>query len=211
MDDDALGLAVSGVLAALISLHGVDYQAVGLEEFGRPDGYAARQLRRWTGQWELVASDDAETRRTASALASRLTDSVPEQRSSTIVHGDYRIDNTLLDLGDTPRVLAIVDWELSTIGDPVADVALMCAYRHPALDLVQGKPSSWTSGRLPSPHALAGRTRQPGASPRRTGTSTWRWRTSRSPSSLLGSTSASAPAQDPGRASRRLVMPSCRS
>jgi aminoglycoside phosphotransferase (APT) family kinase protein len=71
------------------------------------------------------------------------------------VHGDFRIDNTLLALDEASPVKAIVDWELSTIGDPVADVALMCVYRHPALNLILGGPAAWTSQRLPSVDDLA--------------------------------------------------------
>ena len=75
------------------------------------------------------------------------------------MHGDYRIDNTLLaaDQAGALRVAAVVDWELSTIGDPVADVAMMCAYREPAFDLIVGMPSAWTSPRLPGVPELAGR------------------------------------------------------
>jgi len=134
----------------------VDHVAAGLERFGRPDKYAERQLRRWSGQWDLVATDHAELLSQAEELRGRLEKSVPEQHVTGIVHGDYRIDNTILDLDEhPPRVAAIVDWELSTIGDPVADVAMMCAYRHPALDLILGSPSAWTSDRLPDPSDLA--------------------------------------------------------
>jgi aminoglycoside phosphotransferase (APT) family kinase protein len=70
------------------------------------------------------------------------------------VHGDFRIDNAILSRGEDLRVLAVVDWELATIGDPVADLAMSCAYRHPAFDLIVGEPSAWTSPGLPSPVAL---------------------------------------------------------
>lgn len=70
------------------------------------------------------------------------------------MHGDYRVDSTLVDV-TARRVVAVVDRELSTIGDPVADVAMMCACRHPALDPILGQPSAWTSDRLPRPTALA--------------------------------------------------------
>jgi aminoglycoside phosphotransferase (APT) family kinase protein len=74
------------------------------------------------------------------------------------VHGDYRIDNTLIAVdGPSSRVAAVIDWELSTIGDPVADVAMMCAYRQAPFDLVVGAPSAWTSDRLPSVPDLAAR------------------------------------------------------
>jgi aminoglycoside phosphotransferase (APT) family kinase protein len=91
----------------------------------------------------------------ADRLSLRLADSIPEQRHSSIVHGDFRIDNTLLAEDDPGVVKAIVDWELSTIGDPIADVAMMCAYRHPGLNLVLGTRAAWTSARLPSPDELA--------------------------------------------------------
>lgn len=156
LDDTAVAGTVAALVQGLAALHGVDYRSVGLGDFGRPDGYAERQLRRWSGQWPLVAADDSELRGLAEDLRSRLAASVPEQRSASVVHGDFRIDNTILDLGVRPiRVAAIVDWELSTIGDPVADVAMMCAYRHPALDLILGTESAWTSTRLPGADQLA--------------------------------------------------------
>ncbi|WP_182377759.1 phosphotransferase family protein [Nocardioides sp. WS12] len=154
LDDVTLAAVVDRLVEALAALHRVDHGAHGLERFGRPDGYAARQLKRWSGQWELVGNDDA-TSMAARELAERLHASVPDQLSTGIVHGDFRIDNTLLRLDDEPAVAAIVDWELSTIGDPVADVAMMCAYRLPAFDLIMGMPSAWTSARLPGPDGLA--------------------------------------------------------
>jgi len=71
------------------------------------------------------------------------------------VHGDYRIDNTILASDDVATVTAVIDWELSALGDPLTDAALMCVYRHPAMDLVLGEPAAWTSSRLPPPDELA--------------------------------------------------------
>jgi aminoglycoside phosphotransferase (APT) family kinase protein len=158
IDDEHLSSVLSSVRSALASLHRVDPDSVGLGDFGRAGGYAERQLRRWSGQWDLVGSSEHDPN--AQRVTAALRASVPEQRQSRIVHGDFRIDNTLLDLRSAAprvRVAAIVDWELSTIGDPVADVAMMCAYRHPALDLVVGEPSAWTSDRLPTVEDLANR------------------------------------------------------
>jgi aminoglycoside phosphotransferase (APT) family kinase protein len=91
-------------------------------------------------------------------MVAALRRGVPKQRRTSIVHGDYRIDNMLVrQTGTAARVAAVVDWELSTIGDPVADVAMMCAYREPAFDLIAGGPSAWTSARLPSADAACGR------------------------------------------------------
>jgi aminoglycoside phosphotransferase (APT) family kinase protein len=154
LDDATVDAVIARLIETLATLHTVDHVAVGLELFGRPDGYAARQIRRWSGQWTLVGGAEPELQRQATALGTRLTAAVPEQRSTGIVHGDFRIDNTLLLLGAEPAVAAVVDWELSTLGDPVADVAMMCVYRHTAFDLVIGEPSAWTSPRLPDISAL---------------------------------------------------------
>ncbi|MEQ6901025.1 phosphotransferase family protein [Nocardioides sp. YIM 152588] len=165
LGDDQVAAAVTGLCRTLAALHRVDHVAVGLETFGRPDGYAARQLRRWGGQWQIVGEHQgAASHALAHRLADGLGERLPEQRATGIVHGDYRIDNTLLRIGGEAdeagevgevEVAAVVDWELSTIGDPVADVAMMCVYRDPAFDLVIGSEAAWTSDRLPSVEALA--------------------------------------------------------
>jgi aminoglycoside phosphotransferase (APT) family kinase protein len=148
---DAITDELVGTLAAL---HAVDHVSVGLGDLGRAHGYAERQLRRWAGQWELVGDHALDG--LALELSRLLSRRLPGEGRAALVHGDYRIDNTILDLaGPAPRVAAVVDWELSTIGDPVADVALMCAYRAPALDQVLGLESAWASPRLASIEELA--------------------------------------------------------
>jgi aminoglycoside phosphotransferase (APT) family kinase protein len=153
IDDTAVADLVGQLVLTLATLHRVDHIAIGLERFGRPDGYAARQVNRWATQWTLVG-DSSPVQDLAVSLTDRLASLVPAQTASGIVHGDFRIDNTLLELAEF-RVAAVVDWELSTIGDPVADVAMMCAYRHPAFDLIVGEPSAWTSLRIPDADDLA--------------------------------------------------------
>ncbi|WP_370247041.1 phosphotransferase family protein [Nocardioides sp.] len=158
---------VAALAATLAQLHRVDPLAIGLEGFGRPDGYAARQLRRWSGQWEHVGTSDHDDLH-ARAVA-RLGAALPRQAATGIVHGDYRIDNTLLAVAPhapgagagaeqepavLPRVAAVVDWELSTLGDPVADVAMMVTYRDPAFALLIAD-AAWTSPRMPSSADLA--------------------------------------------------------
>ncbi|MGY0390646.1 phosphotransferase family protein [Nocardioides sp. WG-D5] len=157
LDDGAVATISLRLVETLAALHRVDPEAVGLENYGRPDGYAARQLRRWTGQWELVGSADNAAAAAAAELSRRLGAAVPAQGATGIVHGDFRIDNVILTLGAgrPPAVAAVVDWELSTLGDPVADVAMMCAYRDPVFDLIVGEPSAWTSTRIPDVPALA--------------------------------------------------------
>lgn len=152
LDDGEVEGVVESMLGALVALHRVDHVSAGLVDFGRPDGYAARQLRRWTGQWSLTAVPGLQPLADEVILA--LGRRVPDQRVTSVVHGDYRIDNTIVRDGS---VAAVVDWELSTIGDPVADVAMMCAYRDEGFDLIMGAPSAWTSGRLPGPDRLAER------------------------------------------------------
>lgn len=152
-DDTTLGRCAGGLVAALVALHDVDPRAVGLGGLARHQDYAARQVRRWSGQWERVGARDARADQLLTWLRRRL----PEQSRLALVHGDYRIDNVIVDRVDPGRVLAIVDWELSTLGDPVADVATMCAYRHEALDQVLGTDAAWASPRLPTPAALAER------------------------------------------------------
>ena len=139
-----------GLLDALVELHSVGPSTVGLGDLGRHDGYAARQLMRWGRQWETMGLEDHREVRLREILGGR----VPDQTATCVVHGDYRIDNVLLDPTDNGRVLAILDWELSTLGDPFADVGLMCAYRHAALDLILGHPAAWTSPDLPGPEEL---------------------------------------------------------
>jgi aminoglycoside phosphotransferase (APT) family kinase protein len=164
--DRELRRVIDSLLQTLAVLHRVDHVEIGLESFGRPTRYAERQLRRWTTQWGVVG--DVRLDSLATEVADILVSQAPNQRVASIVHGDYRIDNTLLAPPDSPlagAVTAVVDWELSTIGDPVADVAMMCAYRHESFDLVMGVPSAWTSPRMPGIDDLAAGYEQAGGVP----------------------------------------------
>jgi aminoglycoside phosphotransferase (APT) family kinase protein len=128
----------------LVAIHAVPLTGA-LEGYGPPEGYLARQLRRWTRQWE--ASREVEMP-ALDALAADLTTKAPEQRETTLVHGDYRLDNTMVDPTDPGRVLAVLDWELSTLGDPLADVGLLGVYwsggsataANPIVETVTGLP-----------------------------------------------------------------------
>lgn len=157
LSDEELGANAAALVRVLVDLHAVDYRAVGLEAFGRPTGFLERQVRLWARQWDLVKtrpSDDALTDDVA-GLAAALADAIPQTSESSVVHGDFRIDNTICDAEQADVIRAVVDWELSTLGDPLTDIALMCAYRSPAFDLVFGHPAAWTSDRLPSADTLA--------------------------------------------------------
>lgn len=107
----------------LVTLHQVDPAAVGLADFGRPQGYLERQVRRWKKQLDASHSRDLPA---AEELHRRLAADVPPESASGIVHGDYRLDNVLIDDGDRPT--AVLDWEMATLGDPLSDLALMVVY-----------------------------------------------------------------------------------
>lgn len=107
------------MIDCLAQLHAVDYEAAGLSAFGRPGNYFQRQTDRWTRQYR---ASQTETIPEMDALAGWLPGTVPEQGRTSIIHGDYRIDNIIYRPHD-PEVAAVLDWELSTIGDPLADFA----------------------------------------------------------------------------------------
>ncbi|MDR6868360.1 aminoglycoside phosphotransferase (APT) family kinase protein [Microbacterium resistens] len=122
----------AGLVDTLAALHAVDPEAVGLDGFGRPDGYFARQLARWSGQ---SARSDAGDEPALDALRTALESRLPAASAAgpaRIVHGDYRIDNCVIDAADPGRVSGVLDWELSTLGDPLADLGLLLfSWREP--------------------------------------------------------------------------------
>lgn len=154
-DDDKAAMA-DAQIDAMVALHAVDQNAVGLGDLGRPDGYLERQLRRWLGQSEK-ASDSVRADRLPE-LAARLGESMPTSPSSRIIHGDYRLDNYVVDPDDPGRIKAILDWELSTLGDPVADLAQTVLYwgdpNGPTVPLI---PSITTEPGWPGPQRLLDR------------------------------------------------------
>jgi aminoglycoside phosphotransferase (APT) family kinase protein len=112
------------IVDALVEVHAIDIRAAGLDPFGRPDGYLARQVRRFLGLWDVNRTRDLPLVAEVGAL---LAETAPESGPATVVHGDYRVGN-LLAARDAPgRVAAILDWELATIGDPLADVGYLVA------------------------------------------------------------------------------------
>ena len=124
-NDSAGKRAISTALVdALVELHGADWRAIGLENFGKPEGYLERQLRRWTGQLEKSRQRPLPE---LDAVTVWLTEHMPQSGPATIVHGDYRLDNVMMAL-DKPHVLAIFDWEMATIGDPLADVGYLLSF-----------------------------------------------------------------------------------
>src|SRR3954471_10756434 len=108
---------------ALVEVHAVDWRACGLEGFGKPTGYLERQLRRFLGLWEHNRTRDIPA---VESVATWLGGNLPESGPATIVHGDYRLGNTMFAAAAPARLNAILDWEMCTIGDPLADVGYLC-------------------------------------------------------------------------------------
>jgi aminoglycoside phosphotransferase (APT) family kinase protein len=129
----AAGESIVDVMAAI---HAVDIDAVGLGDFAKREHYIERQLKRWYGQFEKSKTRELPV---VEEVYQRLLDLVPEQGPATIVHGDYRLDNCLI--GADGRVAAVLDWEICTLGDPLADVGLLLVY--------------WGDREGPSPHGIA--------------------------------------------------------
>ncbi|SHH05702.1 Predicted kinase, aminoglycoside phosphotransferase (APT) family [Jatrophihabitans endophyticus] len=138
----AVGAALVDTLADLHSVRPAD---VGLADFGRPDGFVPRQLRRWRQQWEASRDDEVAA---VDELCTRLSTRVPASRAAGIVHGDYRLDNCVVDAHDHGRIAAVLDWELSTLGDPLTDVGMFAFY--------------WADAAAVIPSLIAAVTHQPG-------------------------------------------------
>lgn len=147
LTDEQVADNAAELVRVLAELHAVDPAAVGLEKFGRPDGFVARQVATWARQWQTVKTRELPD---VDRLHRALEAAVPTGSAASIVHGDFRVDNTILDAQDVSSVAAVVDWEMSTLGDPLTDVALMCVYRQPVFDAVLGADAAWTSDRYPS-------------------------------------------------------------
>jgi aminoglycoside phosphotransferase (APT) family kinase protein len=116
-------------VAVLARLHQVDWRAVGLGDFGKPGNYYARQIHRWVGQYR---ASETETIPAMERLIAWLPAHVPAEDTTTLVHGDFRIGNTIVHPTE-PRIVAVLDWELATLGHPLGDLAYLCtAFRMPA-------------------------------------------------------------------------------
>ena len=115
-------------------LHTLDYKALGLETFGKPGSYIERQVGRWSKQYQASETEPIEA---MNNLIAWLPKNIPPETGTTVVHGDYRLDNTIFHPSE-PRILAVLDWELSTLGDPLADFAYHCMGFHIPPDKFRG-------------------------------------------------------------------------
>jgi aminoglycoside phosphotransferase (APT) family kinase protein len=124
-DDEQVRAASTALVRTLAHLHAIEPAAVGLGDFGRPEGYLERQVRRWAQQWERSKQRELPE---IDELVRRLNAALPEQGAPAIVHGDYNFRNVMLDAVDVGRLIAVFDWEMATLGDPLADLGLLLAY-----------------------------------------------------------------------------------
>ena len=126
LDERARRTAGEDLVDVMAAIHTVDVDKVGLGDLGRRDGYIERQLKRWYSQFRQSIEGRDRSVPVLDEMHDFLSARIPEQGPGTIVHGDYRLDNTML--GDDGRVLAVLDWEICTLGDPLADVGLLMVY-----------------------------------------------------------------------------------
>lgn len=123
LTEQARRTASESLIDTMAAIHAVNLENVGLADLARHEGYIARQLKRWYGQFNAQKTRDLPLLdQVHDALAQR----IPEQGPATIVHGDYRLDNCIVN--DDGRIAAVLDWEICTLGDPLADLGLLMAY-----------------------------------------------------------------------------------
>ncbi|WP_232661181.1 phosphotransferase family protein [Pseudonocardia sp. TRM90224] len=144
---DELRQISDSLIAVMAELHRIRPDDVGLGDFGRPAGYLRRQVARWTDQWERTATTPVpDVDRLGRVLAARC----PDESAHSIVHGDLRIDNTILRADHLTSVRALLDWEMATLGDPLSDLALHLVYRDEAFSPVLGGQAASTDPRMPT-------------------------------------------------------------
>lgn len=108
-----------------VVLHRVDYEKCGLGDLGKPEGYVERQVRGWMGRYEKAKTDDVPA---MNETASWLVRHMPDETGAALIHNDYKYDNIILDPNDVTRIVAVLDWEMSTVGDPMMDLGTTIAY-----------------------------------------------------------------------------------
>jgi len=109
----------------LADIHGIDIQAAGLSEFGKPEGYIQRQVEGWTRRYLKAKTDEVPE---IEKVAKWLADNMPEKEGAAVIHNDYKYDNLVLDPNDLGKIIAVLDWEMATIGDPLMDLGTTLGY-----------------------------------------------------------------------------------
>jgi aminoglycoside phosphotransferase (APT) family kinase protein len=109
----------------LVTLHGLDYRSCGLGDLGKPEGYVERQIRGWIGRYEKARTEEVPA---MNETAGWLLRHMPDESGASLIHNDYKFDNVVLDPNDLTRIVAVLDWEMSTVGDPLMDLGTTLAY-----------------------------------------------------------------------------------
>jgi aminoglycoside phosphotransferase (APT) family kinase protein len=144
VSDPALVRGVGESLVnCLADLHSVDYRAAGLADLGRPEGYIQRQVEGWTKRYENSKTDQYDS---MDRIATWLSEHMPPDGRPSLIHNDFKHDNLMLDNDDLTRVIAVLDWEMATIGDPLMDLGMTLAYwvqadDHPAIKMATFGPT----------------------------------------------------------------------
>ncbi len=109
----------------LAAIHSIDYQAIGLGDLGRPEGFLARQVRGWSERYDKARTDEIPE---VGPVVKWCLEHVPESPSPALIHNDYKFDNVVLDPGNLMKIIGVLDWEMSTVGDPLLDLGVMLSY-----------------------------------------------------------------------------------
>jgi len=145
LDEAQSAAAADELIDVLAQLHAVDYDAVGLGSLGRPEGFLQRQITRWSTQWEKSKDHEIPA---IDEIAARLEASIPTKTDSSVVHGDYSFNNTMWSREDPTRMVAVLDWEMSTLGDPLTDLGMVAVYWGEAGEMM------WRNRATPQPHRV---------------------------------------------------------
>jgi aminoglycoside phosphotransferase (APT) family kinase protein len=122
---ELLGQLSRAMVDGLVELHALDWRAAGLEGFGRPEGYTRRQVEGWTRRWRDCQTEPVPV---LDEVAQWLNERIPPERGAALIHNDYKLDNLMLDEWEPDRIVAVLDWEMATIGDPLMDLGTTLSY-----------------------------------------------------------------------------------
>ncbi len=127
LDEPTMRRLSESLIDELVNLHGVDVEAAGLADLGKPEGYVRRQIDGWRRRWNKAKTDDVDAK-AVEELGAWLDANMPTSRDASLIHNDFKFDNVILDPGDIRRVIGVLDWEMATLGDPLMDLGTSLAY-----------------------------------------------------------------------------------
>jgi aminoglycoside phosphotransferase (APT) family kinase protein len=143
---DRLRLLQEHLVDTLVELHGIDYTAAGLADLGKPAGYVERQVSGWSKRYTDSQTDEIES---APVVAKWLAEHIPAQSGAALIHNDFKLDNVVLDVAEPTRIIGVLDWEMSTIGDPLMDLGTALCYWVEANDPPPVQAVRWGPTHLP--------------------------------------------------------------